>query len=172
MDPGLLTAPSEGERGILAALIGMINHAVRASLPERHVQRLEHQLSAPIALHRLAQDPAAENVEHPCHIEEAGPGWNIGYIRHPCRTSTRPKLPCRKVLASADRGGSIWSCNIGKKKIFASIRSTLFGTTEFVFCCDYGQPSGVAAMLAMTAYTASVSPRQLPVGYLSSAGLS
>src|SRR5215468_8608882 len=49
--PGLLTAPSEGQRGILAALIGMMNHTVRAPLPQRQVERLEHQLGAQIALH-------------------------------------------------------------------------------------------------------------------------
>src|SRR5690349_7604671 len=61
--PGLLAAPSEGQRGVLAALVGVMNHAVSRSLPERQVERLEHQLSAQIALHRPAHDPAAENVE-------------------------------------------------------------------------------------------------------------
>src|SRR5215469_1945187 len=81
--PGLLAALAEGQRGILAALIRMMNHAIRASLPECQVERLEHQLSTQIGLHRPAHDPAAENVEHHGQIEEAGPGWDIGYIRHP-----------------------------------------------------------------------------------------
>src|SRR5690242_10068210 len=81
--PGLLAALAEGQRGILAALIRMMNYAVRAPLPQRQVQRLEHQLSAQIGLHRPAHDLAAENVEHHGEIEEAGPGWDIGYICHP-----------------------------------------------------------------------------------------
>src|SRR5215469_18235389 len=81
--PGLLAALAEGERGILAALIRMMNHSISAPLLERQVQRLQHQLGAQMALHRPAHDPAAENVEHHRQIEEAGPGWNIGYIRYP-----------------------------------------------------------------------------------------
>src|SRR5215470_10489097 len=81
--PGLLAAPSEGERGILAALIRMTNHTVRASLSQRQVECFEHQLGAQIALHRPTHNPAAKNVEHHRQIEEAGPGGDIGYIRHP-----------------------------------------------------------------------------------------
>src|SRR5689334_1311597 len=72
--PGPLATLAEGERGILAALIRMMNHAVSAPLPERHVERLEHQLSAQIAFHRPTHNPAAENVEHYSQIEEADPG--------------------------------------------------------------------------------------------------
>src|SRR5215472_13192656 len=81
--PGLLAALAEGERGVLAALVGVMNHAISAPLPERHVERLEHQLGAQRGLHRPAHDPAAENVEHHGQIEEAGPGWNVGYICDP-----------------------------------------------------------------------------------------
>src|ERR1700757_283231 len=59
--PGLLAASAEGQRGILAALIRMMNHAARTPLSERHVERLKHQLGAQIALHRPAHDPATEN---------------------------------------------------------------------------------------------------------------
>src|SRR5579875_2823609 len=37
--PGLLAAFAEGERSVLAALVGMMDHAGRASAPERHVER-------------------------------------------------------------------------------------------------------------------------------------
>src|SRR5689334_14568610 len=61
----------------------MMNHAVSASLPECHVERLEHQLSTQMALHRPAHDPAAENVEHHRQIEKTGPGGDVGDIRYP-----------------------------------------------------------------------------------------
>src|SRR5215471_11274823 len=69
--PGLLAASSEGQRGVLATLIRMMNHTVSAPLLECQVQRLHHQLGAQMALHRPAHDPAAENVEHHRQIEEA-----------------------------------------------------------------------------------------------------
>jgi len=60
----------------------------------------------------------------------------------------------------------------GKEKDFVSIRSALFGATGFVFCCDNGEPSGIAATPAMATYTSAVGPRQPPVEHLSLAGLS
>src|SRR5579875_1544446 len=55
---GLLAALAEGERNVLAALVGMMDHAGRASLPERHVERIWRQLGAQMGLHRPAHDTA------------------------------------------------------------------------------------------------------------------
>ena len=61
----------------------MMNHAGRASLPERHVERIWHQLGAQMGLHRPADNPAAERVENHGQVEEAGPGRDVGYIGDP-----------------------------------------------------------------------------------------
>src|SRR5271167_2095714 len=80
---GLLAAFAEGERGVLTALVGMMDAPGRTALSERHVERLEHQLGAQIDLHCPAHDLAAEGVEHHRQIEKAGPGRNVSDIGHP-----------------------------------------------------------------------------------------
>src|SRR5208337_2401242 len=44
----LLAALAKRERSVLADLVGVVNYVVRASLSQRHVERLEHQLGAQI----------------------------------------------------------------------------------------------------------------------------
>ncbi len=60
-----------------------MNHPGRASLPERHVERLEHQLGAQVSFHRPTHDLAAKGVEYHRQIEKAGPGRDVGYIGDP-----------------------------------------------------------------------------------------
>ena len=79
----LPTSFAELDRGILRALIRMVDHAVRPSLPERHVEGIEHHLRVQGGRHRPADDPAAEGIEHDRQIEEAGPCRNIRDISHP-----------------------------------------------------------------------------------------
>jgi hypothetical protein len=81
--PSLRTALAEGERGVLAALVGMMDHAGCAPLRERHVQRLEHQLGAQVSLHGPANDASAERVEDHGEIEKAGPGRDVGDVGDP-----------------------------------------------------------------------------------------
>ncbi len=45
-DTGLLAAPSERDRRVLCALIRMMNDIGRLPLVQRHVQCVEHKLSA------------------------------------------------------------------------------------------------------------------------------
>src|SRR5690349_18852572 len=79
----LFAALAEGERGILTALVGMVNDAAGSSLLQCQVECLEHQFDPQRGLHRPTHDSAAENVEPHGQIEEAGPGWNVGYICDP-----------------------------------------------------------------------------------------
>src|SRR5580698_11299911 len=67
---GLAATFAEGERGVLAALVGVMNHLGRTALPQCHVERLEHQLGAQIGLHRPAHDAPTEHIEHYCEIEK------------------------------------------------------------------------------------------------------
>jgi hypothetical protein len=80
---GLAAALAEGERSVLAALVGVMNNLARTALPERHVERLEHQLGAQIGLHRPAYDPPTEHIEHHGEVEKPRPGRDVGDIRNP-----------------------------------------------------------------------------------------
>lgn len=78
--PSRLSAFAERERGVLAALTGMMNHSNRAPQRERQVERFQHQFGAQIGLDRAAHDPAAEDVEDHRQKEKARPGRNAGNI--------------------------------------------------------------------------------------------
>ena len=78
----LSTSFAELDRGILRAMIRMVDHAARPPLPERHVEGVEHHLHVQGGRHRPADDPAAERIEHDRQIEEAAPRWNIRDIGH------------------------------------------------------------------------------------------
>src|ERR1700733_13735867 len=80
---GLAATFAEGERGVLAALVGVMNHLGRTALPQCHVERLEHQLGAQIGLHRPAHDAPTEHIEHYCEIEKPRPSGDIRDIGDP-----------------------------------------------------------------------------------------
>ena len=79
----LPTSFAERDRGILRALIRMVDHAARPPLPERHVESVEYHLRMQGRRHRPADNPSAERVEHDGQIEEAGPRRNIRDVSHP-----------------------------------------------------------------------------------------
>jgi len=81
--PSLPAAHPEGDRRVLRALVGMMDHPGGPALRQRHVQGFEHQLGARMSLHRPAHDPAAEGVQHYREILEASPGRDIGDVSHP-----------------------------------------------------------------------------------------
>ena len=53
------------------------------SLPERHIQRLEHQLAAQMGRHRPANDAAAPGVHNDREIQEAGPRTDVSDVGYP-----------------------------------------------------------------------------------------
>ena len=55
----------------------------RLSLPERHIQRLEHQLGAQMGRHRPANDAAAPGVHNDREIQEAGPRTDVSDVGYP-----------------------------------------------------------------------------------------
>src|ERR1700676_3094461 len=62
--PGFAAARAELDRGVLGALVEMMDDRAGAALEQREVKRLEHQLSAQMSLHRPAHNLAAEDVEY------------------------------------------------------------------------------------------------------------
>ena len=50
-DTSSATTLGKGNRGVLSALVRMMDHAVWTSLPQSHLQRIEHQLSPEVSLH-------------------------------------------------------------------------------------------------------------------------
>ena len=65
------TTLAKGKRGVLSALVRMMDHALWTSLPQSHLQRIEHQLSPQVSIHSPAHHPAAEGIEHHGQIEES-----------------------------------------------------------------------------------------------------
>jgi len=70
-------AVAELNGGVLRALVGVVDHALRSSHRERHVQGVEHQPGGEGRSHRPADDPTAARIKHHCQVEKAGPGWNV-----------------------------------------------------------------------------------------------
>src|SRR2546425_11141737 len=62
-DAGRATATAERERGVLAALIRVMNHLGWSALRDGHVERGQDELGAEMGFHRPADDPATPCVE-------------------------------------------------------------------------------------------------------------
>ncbi len=80
---GLPAAFAEGDRGVLTALIGVMDHLARPPLEQRHVEGLEDELGPQMGLHRPADDSAAPRVQHDREIEEARPRRDVGDVSDP-----------------------------------------------------------------------------------------
>lgn len=81
--PGFAAACAELDRGVLGALIGVMDDFGRTALPQRKIERLEHQLGAQMGFHGPAHNLAAEDVEYHREVEEPGPGRDIGDVGDP-----------------------------------------------------------------------------------------
>src|SRR5579859_4950514 len=80
---GLAAALSEGNRGVLRALIGMMNHVAGSSLPESHVECFEHQLSPEMRRHRPTNDAPTPSVDHDCEVQKPRPGGDVCDVGNP-----------------------------------------------------------------------------------------
>ena len=78
-DTRLATAFAELDRGILRALIRMVDHAARPPLPERHIEGVEHHLRVQRGRHRPADDPAAECIGL-APVSWRGEDLGLGYL--------------------------------------------------------------------------------------------
>lgn len=82
-DSRLLAADAEGNGGILRALIRVVDDGCRPPLPERHVERLEHELRPQVGLHGPADHAPAPGIDHHGEEEESGGGRDIGDVGNP-----------------------------------------------------------------------------------------
>src|SRR6202022_2278819 len=69
---GFPAAAAERQRCILAALVAVVDDIARLALTDRHLQCRPHELGPQMRLHRPADDPTAERIEHDSEIQEAG----------------------------------------------------------------------------------------------------
>src|SRR6267143_97426 len=53
---GLVATLAEGQRGVLATVVGVMNHPGGAALPERQVECRHHQFGAQMSFHRPAHN--------------------------------------------------------------------------------------------------------------------
>ena len=88
-DAGAMAAVPEGQRGVLTALIGVMDDIDRTTLLNGHVQGIEHQLGPEVVRHRPAHDASAEHVEDNGQIQEASGGRDVGDVLH---TGSRPTV--------------------------------------------------------------------------------
>src|SRR5688572_29969164 len=71
---GRATAQTEGERGVLAALVGVMNHADWLPLLHGHVQGFDDQLASQVRRHSPAHDPPAPDIQHDREVERTAAG--------------------------------------------------------------------------------------------------
>ena len=59
---GDLTALAEGQLCVLAPLVRVMNDLLGLALPQRHIERREHQFGPQVRCHGPAHDAAAERI--------------------------------------------------------------------------------------------------------------
>jgi len=91
-DAGLLASFSEGDRGVLTSLVGMMDDRRGTAAPQRHVQGIEHQLGAQMCLHRPSHDPPGEGVQNHRQVQEPGPRRDVGDVGHPELFARRARI--------------------------------------------------------------------------------
>jgi peptidoglycan/xylan/chitin deacetylase (PgdA/CDA1 family) len=64
-------------------MVAVVDDIARPALTDRHLQCRQHELGAQMRLHRPADDPTAERIEHDSEIQEAGHCRNIGDVGDP-----------------------------------------------------------------------------------------
>jgi len=79
----LPAALAEGQRGVLAALIRVMDHTLRASLADGHFERVENQLGPQVRGHRPADHAPAPGIHNHGQVQEARPGSDVGDVRYP-----------------------------------------------------------------------------------------
>jgi hypothetical protein len=65
------------------ALVAVVDDIARLALTDRHFQCRQHELGAQMRLHRPADDPTAERIEHDGEIQEAGHRRDIRDVGDP-----------------------------------------------------------------------------------------
>src|SRR5229473_4703463 len=95
---------------VLATLVRVMNHGGGPALPQRQVERLQHQFGAQMGFHRPTDDSAAESVEHYRQVKKPGPGRDVSYVGDPQPIGRRgnevafDQVGCRPRAALSHRG--------------------------------------------------------------------
>lgn len=85
-NPGLSAAPPEGQRGGLAALVGVVDQPSGwLPAPAGHVEGVHHQLCPEVVGHRPADHLTREAIQHHGQLPPARPGRHLGDVGHPQR---------------------------------------------------------------------------------------
>jgi len=98
----------------------MVNHALRSTGRERHIESVEHQLRGKARRHRPAHDAAAAGIEHDRQIEEAGPGRDVRDVGHPQlvralrREVARYQVGCLAAAVAPRGDGELAAAHPGK----------------------------------------------------------
>src|SRR4030065_2520845 len=70
---GLATTLPEGQRGVLATVIRVVDDAMGVPLMDGHVQSLQHQFGAQVSGHGPTYHSAAPGVQYHRQVQEPGP---------------------------------------------------------------------------------------------------
>src|SRR3989338_962291 len=74
---GLPAPLAEGDRGVLASLVRVVNDVRRSPVEEGHVEGVEHEFGSEMGFHRPAHDPPAPGVQDDREVEESGPSRDV-----------------------------------------------------------------------------------------------
>jgi len=67
-------------------VVGVVDQSsARSSIPQRHLQRIEHQLGSEVAGHAPADHPPAPGVDDDRQVQEPLPGRQVGDVGAPQR---------------------------------------------------------------------------------------
>ena len=77
---GMLRRPVELK---LAALVAVMDDAVRPALTDRHLQRVQHQFGRQMVGHRPADNLAAPGIQNHCEIEKTARRRHEGDVGNP-----------------------------------------------------------------------------------------
>src|SRR5690242_6241783 len=82
--PGLAHASAVGQRGVLAAVVGVVDYArVHLAVPDRHVQGLDYQLHGRPGAHGPPDHATAEGVEDDGQEREPGQAGDVREVGDP-----------------------------------------------------------------------------------------
>jgi hypothetical protein len=82
-DARLAAAQTERDRGVLAAVVAVMDHGLRAALCDRHVQRIEDQLGPQMRRHGPPDDLPTPRTEHDREEQEPCPRRDVGDVGDP-----------------------------------------------------------------------------------------
>jgi len=80
---GRATAEPEGNRGVLAALVRVMDDVGRPALLDGQVQSRQDERGAQMRFHRPADHAPTPRVDHDGEVQKPGRGWDVRDVRHP-----------------------------------------------------------------------------------------